>query len=251
MKNRNFLMIIGDVIFIMVLIFELVSCSAGSKSRGSDVMLQVSQLPTSLDKAESIGVYTSGTNLVIKSGTQVYDVIYPYSGSAIDASPYKGTAWNIGIRVNGYEVGTVDFPANGVLGTIAIAAPSDDNILMDVSGFFEYMFGLTQPINSYFTEGADVLIGQLELGDCAIVAPNAFFQDGDFVSGESYIYFYSKGDVTIQLPLTQGKYNNFVEIDIQYKAGWNCISYSESGNTTTIVSKNPPADARWVVYVTG
>ena len=234
--------------FLFVFVFTLASCDNGTTGGGvgGGLPAQVSQPPTNSGAAGPVGVYTSGSglgsSLVIKADTQVYDA--PYYGTVSSAGPYNGTSQTIYFDVNGNVIGYASLPMNGVLGTITVDAPPD-GVLKTPHDFFEYMFGFILPAGAV-KEGAGVLIGFLELNDLYLFASNAAFQDYDWVSGEGYFYVYSKGNGTMQLPRTQASPGFFMEVNCQFKAGWNCIAVSEYGDTTKVVSKNPPSNARWL-----
>ena len=247
MKNR--IRLIGNIVMVMTLAFMFMACPDGPDPDPNPNPLggQVSQPPIDPVLAGEFGVYTSGTNLVIKSGTQVY--AYPVSGdgAVADLSPYSGSAQVIKIRINDNEVQTITLPANGILGTTAVAAPSD-SLLLTGSDLFEYSFHVTLPLDSFTEEVAGTLVGQLLSPPLNLCSPDAIFQDYEMINGEYYYFFYSNGNGTMRLPLTQVSPGRFIEANMQFKTGWNCVAYSTSGNTTTMVSKNPPSNARWEYY---
>ena len=249
---KNCVRLIGNVVLIMALAFTFMACPDPDPNPNPDPDLligEVSQPPTDPALAGEFGVYTSGTNLVIKSGTQVY---VPNTGAAAYASPYSsGSTWtfNFGIYGSGGlgVIGTASLPTNGILDTITIIAPPNA-FLESVSSHFDSLLPL--PAGS-IKEGASTLIGTLRMRDSSYMAidifsSNAFFQSNNWFSGECYMYFYSKGNVTVQLPMTEIEENYYCEIDVQLKEGWNCVAVSDSEDTITLVSKNPPANARWI-----
>lgn len=256
MKNR--ILLIGSIVLMIALVLAFSSCPGPNPDPDPDPVLPIpppAQPPTTPEAAGDDGVYTNGTNLVIKNGTQVYDVSDPYYGSIADTPPYSGSGDTVTISKNHNDVGTVWLPANGKWGTTTIAAPSDD-ILVSFSDFCDERLDFTPPAGS-IKKGADVHVAYFQLycrqedpiylfHSFHIVAPNTIFQGRYPESGEIFRYVYSKGEVIAQLLLTEVEPGWFVEANLHLKAGWNCIAGSVSGNTSTLVSKNPMPGARWV-----
>lgn len=181
---------------------------------------------------------------IINSGTQVYEA--PYDGAISGASPYSGSARIINFSMNGgYQIGTASLPVDGIFEDIIIPPPPD-YALNPASTYYD---ALGLPVSA-IKEGADILTGDLHIydssGGLVFFTAAAVFQGGDHKSGEWYTYFYSKGDITVQQPKTQIYPGFYVTVNLQIKAGWNYVAQSESEKSYTMISKNPPPDARWV-----
>lgn len=230
----------------VALVFILAACS--DDPGGDDLpSAQVSQPPTSEESAGSVGVYTNGTSLVIKGGTLVYQA--PDSGVLADAVLYSGSDKEIEFYVNHSSGVSATLSASGYLEVVTIPVPPN-SYLEPASSFFD---GDGVPAGSLKT-GADVLIGELKARECglgdfflSICATNTVFEDGWPSIGEEYIYYYSKGDVTLQVPRTQIEPGFYGAINVQLKAGWNCVAWTWDGTTETLVSKNPPSTVRWAI----
>lgn len=212
---------------LIALLFAFTACKDGAGAPDTD----------------TVGLYVSGTSLIIKSGTPVYEA--PNNGTVAEASPYSGAAKTLEFEVSYILSASSTLPTNGILGTVTITLPSNSDLEL-ASDKFNWVPG------DAIEAEADVRIGTLAVrssggtGYLNLCTAETVFQDGDLVEGEGYAIMYSTGDVTIQLPRTEIEPGMYAEADMHLKEGWNFIAASASVDTETFVSKNIPSTARWV-----
>jgi hypothetical protein len=152
--------------------------------------------------------------------------------------------------------------------SLSFPIPEDDDVVTAADYFNIWP-------HDWFTKGADVKIGMIDFDILSpemdffsmmfLVNPDTVFANNEGITygyfslvGNSYFYFYSQGDVVINgAASTHDEWwdDRYDTVNIHFTRGWNVLYYSENYDEETDIrtiissSKNPPANAVWVLGI--